>query len=236
MSKEDLTDVLSEFPAAKRHLEEKGRQILIKMGMLEESSDGAEVEAENVEVKIKRLADNVETLQTKLARLMVELESSNRKLQVRVEQLEMQAAALEPRPPDGGHEGEGTQGRLEGVGGEAECEREEAEGAQEEDLNIEVKRQNDDVTKEGDGESIRSTKEETERVVERQKLGLRTSDSLTEKTEDSEERVRDQGDDRPRKGDGAETEPGNGKEKCLEIESEDEMEKTEHQDKIEIEE
>uniref|UniRef100_A0A3Q3EWM1 Cyclic nucleotide-gated cation channel alpha-4-like n=1 Tax=Kryptolebias marmoratus TaxID=37003 RepID=A0A3Q3EWM1_KRYMA len=127
LSKEDLTDVLSEFPAAKRHLEEKGRQILVKMGMLEESAEGVEEEAEKVEAKIKRLEGNVETLQTKLSRLMAELESSNCKMQARVEQLEIQAAASEPRPPDDGQAGEGAQDRQEGVGGEAQWEREEAE-------------------------------------------------------------------------------------------------------------
>uniref|UniRef100_A0A8D0CLX1 Cyclic nucleotide gated channel subunit alpha 4 n=1 Tax=Sander lucioperca TaxID=283035 RepID=A0A8D0CLX1_SANLU len=88
LSKEDLTDVLSEFPAAKRHLEEKGRQILTKMGMLEETGEQEEAEAEKVESKINRLESNLEILQTKLARLMVELESSNHKAQARMEQLE----------------------------------------------------------------------------------------------------------------------------------------------------
>ena len=100
MSKEDLTDVLSEFPAAKLHLEEKGRQILVKMGMLEESREGEEGEAEKVETKIKRLESNLEILQTKLARLMVELESCNRKMQARVERLEWEVAAMQSRLPE----------------------------------------------------------------------------------------------------------------------------------------
>uniref|UniRef100_A0A3B4Z9X5 Cyclic nucleotide-gated cation channel alpha-4-like n=1 Tax=Stegastes partitus TaxID=144197 RepID=A0A3B4Z9X5_9TELE len=120
LSKEDLTDVLSEFPAAKRHLEEKGRQILTKMGMLEESGEAAEGEAEKVETKIKRLESNLEVLQTKLARLMVEFESSNRKMRARVEQLELEVAALETQLPEDGDEGDGALGREEGVGGEQE--------------------------------------------------------------------------------------------------------------------
>ncbi|XP_017276609.1 cyclic nucleotide-gated cation channel alpha-4 [Kryptolebias marmoratus] len=238
LSKEDLTDVLSEFPAAKRHLEEKGRQILVKMGMLEESAEGVEEEAEKVEAKIKRLEGNVETLQTKLSRLMAELESSNCKMQARVEQLEIQAAASEPRPPDDGQAGEGAQDRQEGVGGEAQWEREEAEGEEEKDLNVKAKKQgqddDDDVTKEGDGESTKSTTDETERAVEGDKLGLKSSDSLGEETADSKERIRDKGDDRPRKGDGAEIEPGNEKEeKREEIESEEGMKKAEDRDKKE---
>uniref|UniRef100_A0A665UV26 Cyclic nucleotide gated channel subunit alpha 4 n=1 Tax=Echeneis naucrates TaxID=173247 RepID=A0A665UV26_ECHNA len=94
LTKEDLTDVLSEFPAAKHLLEEKGRQILTKMGMLEENGDGEVKEVEKIETKIKRLESNLEVLQTKLARLMVELESSNCKMKARVKQLEWEVAAL----------------------------------------------------------------------------------------------------------------------------------------------
>ncbi|KAJ0070424.1 hypothetical protein NL108_010493, partial [Boleophthalmus pectinirostris] len=134
LSKEDLTDVLSEFPAAKRHLEEKGRQILTKMGMLEESAEGEEDEKDKVETRIKRLQENLEILQTKLARLMVELESSNRKMRARVEQLEWEVATL--AVPDDALEIEDEelgQGRGQGVGGEIELPREEAEGEEEMD-------------------------------------------------------------------------------------------------------
>ncbi|XP_046902455.1 cyclic nucleotide-gated cation channel alpha-4, partial [Hypomesus transpacificus] len=101
LSKEDLTDTLSEFPAAKRLLEEKGRQILTRMGMLEESGQGEE-EKEKVETKLERLEENLDTLHTKLARLMMELESSNRKMQARVEQMEWETEGWEERPTEDG--------------------------------------------------------------------------------------------------------------------------------------
>ncbi|XP_051259104.1 cyclic nucleotide-gated cation channel alpha-4 [Dicentrarchus labrax] len=231
LSKEDLTDVLSEFPAAKRHLEEKGRQILTKMGMLEESGEGEEVEVEKVETKIERLERNLEILQTKLARLMMELESSNRKMQTRVEQLEREVAALESQPPEDGEEVERAQGRGEGVGGEVGWEREEAEGEEEEGSDAKVKKQGDDsndVTKEGDGESTKSTKEDVERMMEGDKSGLKDPDDQGKQEEDDEEKIRQKGDDRPGKGDGAEIEPeGEKEEKSGEGESEEGREKTE---------
>ncbi|XP_036401497.1 cyclic nucleotide-gated cation channel alpha-4 [Megalops cyprinoides] len=94
LSKEDLTDVLSEFPAAKRLLEEKGRQILTKMGMLEDTAagDGA-AEEEKVETRVERMESGLDVLQTKLARLMAELESSACKMQARVDLLERELAA-----------------------------------------------------------------------------------------------------------------------------------------------
>ncbi|XP_070694512.1 cyclic nucleotide-gated channel alpha-4 [Pempheris klunzingeri] len=219
LSKEDLTDVLSEFPAAKCHLEEKGRQILTKMGMLEESGGREEGEAEEVEMRIERLENNLEILQTKLARLMVELESSNHKMQVRVELLEREVAALEaPLPEDWGEEGEGgrAQGRVEGVGEEVDWEREEAEG-EEEGSDAKLKKQGqgedgNDVAKEGDGESTKSTKEDVERVVEGDKSGLKDPDDQQKKKEDDGEKNREKGDDRPGKGDGAEIEPEDEKE------------------------
>ncbi|XP_043988477.1 cyclic nucleotide-gated cation channel alpha-4 [Gambusia affinis] len=211
LSKEDLTNVLSEFPAAKRHLEEKGRQILIKMGMLEERAEEEEVEAEKVETKIERLESNVELLQAKLARLMVELESSNRKMRARVEQLELRVAVLHIHlPPD--EEGrEGASGREDGVGGEADWEREEAEGEEEgaeENGGKQGDNGDNDVTKEGDGESTKSTKDETERVAAGNKFDLKDSDCLEGKESDGE-KIIEKGDERPGEGDGAETEPRN---------------------------
>lgn len=198
LSKEDLTNVLSEFPAAKRLLEEKGRQILTKMGMLVENGEGEEDETNKVETKITRLQDNLEILWTKLARLVMELESSNRKMQARVEQLEWEVATMEVEELR--DEEETGRGRGEGVGGELELQREEAEGEEEkeeEDDGNGTPRQgqaedNGEVTKEGDGESTKSTKDS---LVEGNK---------EEKSPAEEEGTTEKSDARPGKGDGAE--------------------------------
>ncbi|XP_060944779.1 cyclic nucleotide-gated cation channel alpha-4 [Limanda limanda] len=226
LSKEDLTKVLSEFPAAKHHLEEKGRQILTKMGMLVESGEGEQQEEEKVETKIKRLESILEVLQTKLARLMMELESSSRKMQARVEQLEREVAALETQLPEDGVEAETAEGRGEGVGEEVEWEREEAEGEEEEGSHPKVKNQkqtedSNEVTKEGDGESTKSAKEDVERLVEGDKSGLKHPDDKEKRKHDDGDKTREKGDDRPGKGDGAEIRPEEEKEdKSRERESE----------------
>ncbi|XP_061089910.1 cyclic nucleotide-gated cation channel alpha-4 [Conger conger] len=105
LSKEDLTDVLSEFPAAKRLLEEKGRQILTKMGKLEETAvmDGPKDE-EQMRRKADQLEDSIYALHTKLARLMAELESSDYKMLRRVDLLEKKGAVWKP-PEEGEEEG-----------------------------------------------------------------------------------------------------------------------------------
>ncbi|XP_037344716.2 cyclic nucleotide-gated cation channel alpha-4 [Pungitius pungitius] len=199
LSKEDLTEVLSEFPAAKRHLEEKGRQILTKMGMLEESGEQVDEEAENLENKIGRLESKLETLQTNLARLMSELESSYRKMQARVEQLEWELAAMELQRPTV-EEGEREKGRGVGVGWEVGREREEAEGEAHEGLDGKVEKQRGQgedghVTKEGDGASAESTLALVKRMVVGDKGGL--------KKIFDQGKNRKRGDDRPGKGDGA---------------------------------
>uniref|UniRef100_A0A3Q3DS93 Cyclic nucleotide gated channel subunit alpha 4 n=1 Tax=Hippocampus comes TaxID=109280 RepID=A0A3Q3DS93_HIPCM len=131
LSKEDLTDVLSEYPAAKRHLEEKGRQILTKMGMLDDGGAAAGGGAQQVETKLGGLASVLDALQTKLARLMAEAESSNRKMEARVALLERELEARHRRPAEvAAAQGEP---REDGVGEKAANEREEAEGEQGED-------------------------------------------------------------------------------------------------------
>lgn len=225
-------DVLSEFPAAKRHLEEKGRQILTKMGMLEENGDGGEGEAATVETKIKKIESSLEGLHTKLARLMAELESSNAKMQARVEQLEWEVAALHTDLSKEEDDARGIQGRGEGVGGEVQLEREEAEGEEEQeasDLKMKRQRQGEDVFNEGDGQSTTSTKEDV-RKVEVDNCGLNNLE-FHEQNQDVRKVVREDGNDRLGKGDGAEMEPaemssGESGEKECELKTQKSEEKT----------
>lgn len=211
LSKEDLTDALSEFPAAKRHLEEKGRQILTKMGMLEENGEGGEEEAAaTLENKINNLESNLESLHTKLARLMVELESSNVKMQARVEQLELVVAALDTHLSEDEEDAKGVQERGEGVGREVQLEREEAEGEEEQeasDVKMKRQKQGEDVANEGDGESTKSTKEDVRKIEEDNSSVLKDTEFPEQKQLNVRKNIRKEGNDRPGKGDGAEIEP-----------------------------
>ncbi|XP_055070837.2 cyclic nucleotide-gated channel alpha-4 [Misgurnus anguillicaudatus] len=155
LSKEDLTETLLEFPAAKHLLEEKGRQILTKMGMLQETDEG-EGEVEKTEDKVKRLDATLETLQTKLARLIAELESSARKMMQRVEQLELQTE------------------EWEGI---------VAEGAQEEIENQQKVKERE--IGDGEGEGEKKNKDEDEPTVEGERgVGDGGEESLGEKDKD----------------------------------------------------
>ncbi|XP_053312732.1 cyclic nucleotide-gated cation channel alpha-4 [Spea bombifrons] len=102
LSKEDLTEVLTEYPGAKSILEEKGREILLKMNKLDERlADELAAKQQELEEKVRRLEANLESLQTKLARLLAELESSAVKMWRRVKRLEWEISLWEEGPSEG---------------------------------------------------------------------------------------------------------------------------------------
>jgi cyclic nucleotide-gated channel 2B, putative len=91
LSKQDLWDVLEEYPEAKEILIERGRQILQKDGLLDENAlKEACQEKERIEVQWNRLESSVDVLQTRLARLIAEFLSSQKKLKERILKLERQ--------------------------------------------------------------------------------------------------------------------------------------------------
>ncbi|XP_035378609.1 cyclic nucleotide-gated cation channel alpha-4 [Electrophorus electricus] len=150
LSKEDLMDTLSEFPAAKRLLEEKGRQILTKMGMLEKTEEG-EQEKEKTEDTLARLEAGLEALQTKLARLVAELESSARKMTGRVERLELQTEGWVGIVAEGAGSDVDGEAEREREGGDGEGEEEEGEEPEEEGEVLEEKEEPEGERGEGDG-------------------------------------------------------------------------------------
>ncbi|XP_060119857.1 cyclic nucleotide-gated cation channel alpha-4 [Heteronotia binoei] len=91
LSKEDLTEVLAEFPNAKTMLEAKGREILLKMDKLDVNAEAAEIARQQEEEwRTAALEEGLDALQTKLARVLAGLESSAFKMALRLERLEWQ--------------------------------------------------------------------------------------------------------------------------------------------------
>ncbi|XP_061485743.1 cyclic nucleotide-gated cation channel alpha-4 [Rhineura floridana] len=91
LSKEDLKDVLAEFPNAKSMLEAKGREILLKMDKLDVNAEAAEIAQQEEEMRrTAALEEGLDVLQTKLARVLAGLESSAFKMALRLEHLEWQ--------------------------------------------------------------------------------------------------------------------------------------------------
>ncbi|XP_066563715.1 cyclic nucleotide-gated channel alpha-4 [Amia ocellicauda] len=148
LSKEDLMGVLSDFPEAKRLLEDKGRQILTKMGKLDETSAADE---ESKEAKMKRLVirmeEDLDSLQTKLARLMAELESNAYKLQKRIDELEKEVERSELQEEN-----------IEGDNGDWEEEERETGGMDRQMVEVKLQREE----RVGDGRGWRGEYREEE--------------------------------------------------------------------------
>ncbi|XP_071403744.1 cyclic nucleotide-gated channel alpha-3 isoform X3 [Pithys albifrons albifrons] len=88
LSKDDLMEALTEYPEAKKALEEKGRQILMKDNLIDEEAAKAGADPKDLEEKIGRLETALDTLQTRFARLMAEYTSSQQKVKQRLARVE----------------------------------------------------------------------------------------------------------------------------------------------------
>ncbi|KAM8848407.1 cyclic nucleotide-gated channel alpha-2-like [Synchiropus picturatus] len=90
LSKQDLMEALQEFPHARAQLEQRGRDILQKEGLLEEVDVSA---GEELEEKVERLESSLDRLQTCLARLQSQFGSSQQRMKQRVTTLEQRLGA-----------------------------------------------------------------------------------------------------------------------------------------------
>ncbi|KAF7651594.1 hypothetical protein LDENG_00108880 [Lucifuga dentata] len=89
LSKQDLMEALQEFPHARAQLEQRGRDILQKEGLLEEVNVSA---GEELQEKLERLETSLDRLQTCLARLQSEFNSSQLRVKQRLTALEQNIA------------------------------------------------------------------------------------------------------------------------------------------------
>uniref|UniRef100_A0A3Q4IA14 Cyclic nucleotide gated channel subunit alpha 1b n=1 Tax=Neolamprologus brichardi TaxID=32507 RepID=A0A3Q4IA14_NEOBR len=88
LSKDDLMEALTEYPDAKALLEEKGRQILMKDGLLDLEVAAQGPDPKEIEEKVDRMTSTLDSLQTRYARLLAEHEATHSKLKHRVTRLE----------------------------------------------------------------------------------------------------------------------------------------------------
>ncbi|XP_063085973.1 cyclic nucleotide-gated cation channel alpha-3 [Cavia porcellus] len=91
LSKDDLMQALTEYPEAKKALEEKGRQILLKDNLIDEDVAKAGPDPKDIEEKVEHLECSLDALQTRFARLLAEYNSAQMKVKQRLSQLESQA-------------------------------------------------------------------------------------------------------------------------------------------------
>lgn len=93
LSKNDLWEVLEDYPEACNMLIEKGRQILMKDNLLDEDViNRAANEEEDFKIKCRRLEKELETLQLRFARLIAEYSATQKRLKQRITALENESA------------------------------------------------------------------------------------------------------------------------------------------------
>lgn len=90
LSKDDLMEAVTEYPDAKRVLEERGREILMKEGLLDENAEGGGLQKEDMEEKVDRLDSSLDILQTRFTRLLTEYTHTQQRLKQRITLLERQ--------------------------------------------------------------------------------------------------------------------------------------------------
>ncbi|NWU73990.1 CNGA4 protein, partial [Pterocles burchelli] len=94
LGKEDLAEVLDEFPGARAAMEERGRELLRRMGRLDEGVEAAAVAAER---RARALEAALEGLQERGARLLAQLEAGHLKMGIRLQRLELRLRGRGPR-------------------------------------------------------------------------------------------------------------------------------------------
>ncbi|XP_063058706.1 cyclic nucleotide gated channel subunit alpha 2b [Engraulis encrasicolus] len=90
LSKDDLMEAVTEYPDAQKVLEERGREILMKQGLLDESAPAGGIVVIDTEEKVERLESSLDVLQTRFARLLGEFASMQQRLKQRITALERQ--------------------------------------------------------------------------------------------------------------------------------------------------
>ncbi|XP_049646115.1 cGMP-gated cation channel alpha-1 [Suncus etruscus] len=88
LSKDDLMEALTEYPDAKAMLEEKGKQILMKDGLLDINIANSGSDPKDIEEKVARMEGSVDLMQTRFARILAEYESMQQKLKQRLTKVE----------------------------------------------------------------------------------------------------------------------------------------------------
>lgn len=86
LSKDDLMEALIEYPDAKTLLEEKGRSILMKDNLIDESLVAA-TDAKDLENKVNLIESSMDVMTAKFKKLLAQYESSQRKMKQRLSNL-----------------------------------------------------------------------------------------------------------------------------------------------------
>lgn len=149
LSKDDLMESLVEYPDAKGMLEDKGRQILMKDGLIDLDPANIMPEVKELEEKVNKLYSTMELMQTKLKKILGNYKNRDKVLRHRIKDLEHQ------------------------TGEEVEDEDEEEEKVKKEEIAVEEEKKEDEKLEEGegDGEKVKKEEEKSEETKDEEGKG-----------------------------------------------------------------
>ncbi|KAL7841747.1 hypothetical protein SRHO_G00254380 [Serrasalmus rhombeus] len=158
LTKDDLMEALTEYPEAKTMLEDKGRQILMKDGLIDLDPANLKPDQKDLEDRVNRIYSTMMLMQTKLKKLLENYDKTEKDLKQRIAQIERYA----------GEEVE-------------EDEEEEQEGQKEEEAAPEQEKEEETKDEQKDGED---KPEEEEKPEEEKKPGEEEKPEGEEKPEE----------------------------------------------------
>jgi len=97
LSKDDLMEALIEYPDAKSVLEEKGKSILMKDNLIDESLV-VPTDAKDLENKVNKVEASLEVMTVRFRKLTAQYETSQRKLKQRLSHMSNQVQTLRVEP------------------------------------------------------------------------------------------------------------------------------------------
>ncbi|KAM8843005.1 cyclic nucleotide gated channel subunit alpha 1a isoform 2-T3 [Synchiropus picturatus] len=102
LSKDDLMESLLEYPEAKAMLEDKGRQILMKDGLIDLDPANIIPEAKELEEKVNKLYSTMDLMQVKLKKILGHYQNADLALNHRIADLERMTGEEETRDEEEG--------------------------------------------------------------------------------------------------------------------------------------
>lgn len=155
LSKDDLMESLTEYPDAKGMLEDKGRQILMKDGLIDLDPANIMPETKELEEKVNKLYSTMELMQSKLKKILGKHLSADKALKHRIADLEVLTGE---EVGDDGQEEEEAKIEVKGEEGEKKEEAREDDERKEEEMTEE--RKDDEVKSEEDEKTPETQVEE----------------------------------------------------------------------------
>ncbi|TDH16226.1 hypothetical protein EPR50_G00017580 [Perca flavescens] len=167
LSKDDLMESLVEYPDAKGMLEEKGREILMKDGLIDLDPANIIPEAKELEEKVNKLYNTLELMQFKLKKVLGNYKNTDKALRHRIADLEHLTGEEVEDEDEEEEEGKKEDKMVEGEKKEEEKKEEELKGQEikevEEEGEEEKKEEEKDEEAKDEEEKVEGAKEEEEK-------------------------------------------------------------------------